>query len=88
MVPLGCRCKVCAVCCLLSEWSVGFGSGTLVAARVLLQALPEVICLEVLLSEWCVLCTMLWSGHAGERMPVEGAALRCCRASLLALLHR
>ena len=67
VVPLGRRCKVCAVCCLLSEWSVGFGSGTLVAPRVLLH-------LEVLLSEWCVLYTMLWSGHAGERMPVEGAA--------------
>ena len=87
VVPLGCRCKVCAVCCLLSEWSVGFGSGTS-GSKGAATGAAWGWCLEVLLSEWCVLYTMLWSGHAGERMPVEGAALRCCRASLLVLLHR
>ena len=40
VVPLGCRCKVCAVCCLLSKWCVEFGVGTLVAPRLQLQALP------------------------------------------------
>ena len=42
----------------------------LVALRVLLQVLPK-----GLLSEWrACFKSCFWSGHAGERMPVEGAA--------------
>ena len=45
-------------------------------------------CFKGLLSEWrACFKPCFWSGHAGERMPVEGAAWGCCQASLLVLLQ-
>ena len=45
-------------------------------------------CFKGLLSEWrACFKPCFWSGHAGERMCVEGAACGCCQASLLVLLQ-
>ena len=55
------------LCLLLSEWCMRFGAGMLVPlewrCKLLVQGVLAVR----------VVCTV-WSGHAGERMRVEGAA--------------
>ena len=77
-----CWCKVLlAVRVVCAVWSDAGGAQGAVAGAA------WGLSLKVLLWDWCVLWTMLWSGHVGERMRVEGAAWRCCRASLLVLLQ-
>ena len=89
------------LCVLLSEWCARFGAGIVVPLECRCKVLVQgVACCQSgvysLERCWwrsgcccrcCLVCALLWSGHAGERMPVEGAAWGCCRASLLVLLQ-
>ena len=86
VAPLECRCKVLVqgvACCQSGVYSLErcqWRSGC--CCRCCLRLMFEGAAVRVV----CAL-NLLWNGHAGERMRVEGAAWGCCRASLLVLLQ-